>query len=174
MKISLKKELSGSILDIGGGGEGIIGRIYGKGVIAIDNHQEELDEAPESAQKVLMDATKLLFPDESFDHVTSFYTLMYMQKEEQVLALREAARVLRKDGQLHIWDAVIRVAYPEPYLAELEIDAAGELIHTTYGIVKPDAGQDAAQFISICRSSGFDLLASEENEGFFHLRFKKL
>lgn len=29
-KITLKRELSGSILDIGGGGEGIIGRIYGR------------------------------------------------------------------------------------------------------------------------------------------------
>ena len=29
MKITLKKELTGSILDIGGGGEGIIGRLYG-------------------------------------------------------------------------------------------------------------------------------------------------
>lgn len=37
MKIALKKELTGSILDIGGGGEGIIGRLYGSRVTAIDN-----------------------------------------------------------------------------------------------------------------------------------------
>ena len=48
MKITLKKELTGSILDIGGGGEGIIGRLYGSRVTAIDNREEELDEAPDS------------------------------------------------------------------------------------------------------------------------------
>ena len=42
----LNKELSGHILDIGGGGEGIIGRLYQKQVIAIDHRQEERDEAP--------------------------------------------------------------------------------------------------------------------------------
>ena len=33
------------MLDIGGGGEGVIGRLYGRQVVAIDNRQEELDEA---------------------------------------------------------------------------------------------------------------------------------
>ena len=48
MKIVLQKELQGKILDIGGGGEGIIGRLYGPQVIAIDYRQDELDEAPAS------------------------------------------------------------------------------------------------------------------------------
>ena len=39
--IELKKELNGRILDIGGGGEGIIGRLYREQVVAIDNRQEE-------------------------------------------------------------------------------------------------------------------------------------
>lgn len=46
MRLVLKKELEGAILDVGGGGEGVIGRIYGPRVVAIDNRQEELDEAP--------------------------------------------------------------------------------------------------------------------------------
>ena len=64
--IILKHELEGSILDIGGGGEGTIGRLYGTQVIAIDNRQEELDEAPGGFEKVLMDARSLDFPDEHF------------------------------------------------------------------------------------------------------------
>ena len=59
MKIILKKELSGRILDIGGGGEAVIGRLYREQVTAIDNRQEELDEAPSGFEKVLMDATDL-------------------------------------------------------------------------------------------------------------------
>ena len=43
--IKLQADLRGSILDIGGGGEGVIGRLYGRQVVAIDNRQEELDEA---------------------------------------------------------------------------------------------------------------------------------
>ena len=51
MRISIEKEMTGEILDIGGGGEGIIGRVYGQQVTAIDNIQEELDEAPSSCKK---------------------------------------------------------------------------------------------------------------------------
>lgn len=39
-------ECSGYILDIGGGGEGIIGRLKGKSVIAIDPNKSELQELP--------------------------------------------------------------------------------------------------------------------------------
>ena len=41
----LTQELTGSILDVGGGGEGVIGRLYGPSVTIIDHCQEELDEA---------------------------------------------------------------------------------------------------------------------------------
>ncbi len=44
--MELVKELDGKILDIGGGGEGVIGRLYTSQVVAIDNNQAELDEAP--------------------------------------------------------------------------------------------------------------------------------
>lgn len=47
MILPLRKELDGEILDVGGGGEGTIGRLYGSQVTAIDNRQEELDEAPD-------------------------------------------------------------------------------------------------------------------------------
>ena len=46
----LTQALTGSILDVGGGGEGIIGRRYGPAVTVIDNCQEELDEAPVPAK----------------------------------------------------------------------------------------------------------------------------
>ena len=80
LNLVLKKTLQGKILDIGGGGEGVIGRIYQAQVTAIDNRQEELDEAPDGFRKLLMDARALAFPDASFDHVTAFYALMYMPK----------------------------------------------------------------------------------------------
>lgn len=41
MQIKIHKELQGSILDIGGGGIGLIGRVYSQQVTAIDNRQDE-------------------------------------------------------------------------------------------------------------------------------------
>lgn len=51
MILPLRKELDGEILDVGGGGEGTIGRLYGSQVTAIDNRQEELDEALDGYKK---------------------------------------------------------------------------------------------------------------------------
>ena len=96
MRINLKKELKGDILDIGGGGEGIIGRLYTNHVISIDNRQDELDEVPDFCKKVLMDATDLKFKENSFEVVTFFYSLMYMNKESKKKAIFEAFRVLKK------------------------------------------------------------------------------
>ena len=112
MKLSLQKDLAGPILDLGGGGEGVIGLIYGGQVTAIDNRQEELDEAPEGPVKLVMDAAALAFADGSFQTVTAFFSLMYMDRTTQGRAVREAARVLRPGGQLHLWDAVIASAWP--------------------------------------------------------------
>lgn len=101
MIIEIKKDLIGSVLDVGGG-EAVIGQVYGKNVIAIDNCQEELNDAPDCCNKQLMDATKLSYLDDSFDNVTFFYSLMYMTKETQRKAICEASRVLRTGGLIRI------------------------------------------------------------------------
>lgn len=80
-KVVLERDIKGHrILDIGGGGEGIIGLLYGSKVVAIDQRKKELEEAPEGPLKIVMDARELNFLDNSFDAVTSFFTLMYVKK----------------------------------------------------------------------------------------------
>lgn len=170
MRIVLNRALTGDILDLGGGGEGVIGRIYGMQVTAIDVSREELDEAPGVCRKLVMDATAMTFPDASFDHVTSFYTLMYMTAEQQRLALREAARVLRPGGTLQIWDAAFPAPYPEPFLAEMDIDANGTPIRTTYGVIKLD-GQSAEDIAALAENAGLVTIGKDEREGHFHMRF---
>ena len=159
MRLQLQKELAGSILDLGGGGEGVIGRLYQSQVTAIDNRQEELDEAPQGFAKLCMDATGLSFGNASFDHATAFYFFMYLPANAHFTALQEAYRVLKKGGTLHIWDA--------------EIDVGGQSITTTYGVYKNNAKQDAAHFIELCAQIGFQLAEKQEANGHFSLRFLK-
>lgn len=169
--ITLSRDLHGSILDIGGGGEGVIGLLYGSQVTAIDNRQEELDEAPDGFQKVLMDARCLSYPSEHFDHVTFFYSLMFMDTRTQEQAIREAARVLKKDGFLHIWDADILSAYPEPFLTDLDIQLPGRIFHTTFGVISDIQNQSAASVCRLCVKSGLRLIRQTSGEGQFHMVF---
>ncbi|MGN1249380.1 MAG: class I SAM-dependent methyltransferase [Candidatus Spyradocola sp.] len=81
-----------------------------------------------------MDARSLDFPDESFDHVTAFYALLYMDAEDQCRAIAEAARVLRKGGSLCIWDAETADGAP-PYLAELDVSDDGAYLAVLTGWV---------------------------------------
>lgn len=169
--INLNKTIRGTILDIGGGGEGIIGSIYQDQVIAIDNRQEELDEAPEGFIKLLMDACNLEFEDESFENVTLFYTLMYIKKEQQSKVIQEAYRVLEKEGHLYIWDSNIKIA--NPFVVNLNIDTGISMINTTYGIYKEDAFQDDKHFKFICEDVGFKLVEDFVYNSQFYLHFTK-
>lgn len=170
--IELYKELVGTILDIGGGGEGVIGRLYGKQVIAIDNCQQELDEAPNCCEKVLMDATEMTFADNAFDNVTFFYTLMFMTEEEQQKALCEAARVVEPMGEVHIWDCHIDSAYPDPFCTDVDILLLDQEIHTTYGISKTDK-QSVESITLMCENAGLTLETAETNGLHFYIRCRK-
>lgn len=170
--IELTRSLAGRILDIGGGGEGIIGRLYGEQVTAIDNCQEELEEAPEGFEKVVMDATALRYAKDSFDHVTFFYTLMFMQEDEQRQAMREATRVLKPGGTLHIWDCEIPSAYPDPFFISLEIQMPAECLRTTYGVVKMGS-QNRLTIRRIGEESGLHCLLDDSTEDGFQLVFRK-
>ena len=170
--ISLKKRLHGRILDVGGGGEGVIGRLYPSQTVAIDNDANELMDAPGDFERLLMDATKLTFPDASFDAATFFYSLMFMTAGEQRGALAEAARVLRPGGRLCIWDCAFDRAYPEPFSVNLTIDLDGEILRTTYGICKLD-GQSMAQIAGLCTALNLRQTHAEESCAHFYLEFER-
>ena len=133
--IILKRDIAGRILDLGGWGEGVIGRVYGRAVTAIDIRPDELEDAPGDFERICMDARQLELPDGCFDAVTAFYFLMYLFPEDRGAVFSEAARVLKSGGRMYVWDAAYRSAFPEPHLVELSIDAAGERIGTTYGVL---------------------------------------
>ncbi len=173
MKIILNKDIDGKILDIGGGGEGIIGRLYKNQVVAIDNSQEELDEAPDCFVKHLMDAEKLDFPDSFFDAVTIFYSFMFMEIKTREKVIMEIHRVLKKGGEIHIWDTDVPNAEKEPFCVDLDIDLPDERISTTYGIMGSDMEQTFFGTKELFENLG--LICSKENktENNFYLKFIK-
>ena len=100
-------EASGYILDIGGGGEGIISRLKGEQVIAIDPSRRELEEAPSGPLKIVMDATDLQFLDSTFLTATSFFTLMYVKASDHERVFSEVHRVLKLGGRFLVWDVIL-------------------------------------------------------------------
>jgi len=61
---------AGYILDIGGGGEGVIGKLKSEQVIAIDPNKRELQGAAAGPLKIIMDARDLQFLDFTFNTAT--------------------------------------------------------------------------------------------------------
>jgi ubiquinone/menaquinone biosynthesis C-methylase UbiE len=118
-----------------------------------------------------MDARALDFIDASFDHVTAFYFFMYLPKADHPQALREAYRVLRPGGQLHIWDAVIEE--DALFMVDLDVDLEGQRLHTGYGVQKSDPVQDMAHFLALAKAAGFLPKSTAQSEGQLCLHLEK-
>ena len=171
--IILKRDIAGRILDLGGGGEGVIGRIYGRAVTAIDIRPDELEDAPGDFERICMDARRLELPDGCLAAVTAFYSLMYLFPEDMCAVFSEAARVLKSGGRMYVWDAVYDCAFPEPHLAELYIDAAGEKISTTYGVLGEGMSLSRDGVLRCASEAGLELADERLAGEHFYLVFRK-
>ena len=165
---------TGKILDIGGGGEGIIARIGGSGVLAIDRRADELTESPDVGWKVIMDACQLNFIDNYFDSATFFYSLMYMDLQTAQQAIKETYRVLKPGALLWIWDAVIPIEKTaDAFRAHLSVKLSEiETINTSYGAGwYKDQNLDSVK--QLCLQAGFVYYNGKTNYEAFSLKFKK-
>jgi ubiquinone/menaquinone biosynthesis C-methylase UbiE len=164
-------QAKGYVLDIGGGGEGIIGQMKPTQAIAIDLSKRELEEAPAGPLKIVMDATDLKFLDGSFETATAFFSLMYMRPDIQRKAFAEAHRVLARGGRWLIWDASIPTA--------LESDTRGpvfrfrfhlpgdKVVQTGYGTFWPEKPMDLEYYKRLARDTGFEIARAEPQAGGF-------
>ena len=155
----------GLILDIGGGGEGIIGCVKGEQVVAIDLNRRELAGAPAGPLKLVMDATDLKFLDDSFATATSFFTLMYMKPEDQQKAMNELHRVLKPGGRALVWDIVVPAQFdPKKDIVVYRFRfllPKGE-VKTGYGAKFPDRPHDLPYYEALAKAAGFSTVRRSE------------
>lgn len=152
------------ILDIGGGGEGIIGKVYGARVVAIDKRKDELEETENEALKIVMDGTDLSFLDESFHAVTLFYTLMYMPPQVQESVLKEVYRVLHPGGKVYVWDVNIPAVQDDGkdiFVAQLEVQLPSEIIRTGYGVQMIKTEENVGTVSARLKKAGFQRVQTE-------------
>jgi ubiquinone/menaquinone biosynthesis C-methylase UbiE len=165
----------GWILDIGGGGEGIIGKLKGNEVVAIDVRENELKGTTNDALKIVMDARDLKFLDESFGAATSFFTFTYLSWEDCESVFAQVHRVLKPGGEFLIWDASLREATDmgkEMVAVMLRVVFPdGEVVETGYGGQMRD--QDMGDFLRIAERHGFQDVEKRRTGGTFFLRLRR-
>jgi ubiquinone/menaquinone biosynthesis C-methylase UbiE len=168
-------DTEGRILDIGGGGEGIIGLLKGDRVVAIDPNRRELEETSNDSLRILMDACDLKFLNESFEVVTSFFTLMYIHGGKWGNVFREVHRVLKDGGQFWIWDASFHIPQTvKENICVIPLEVTfpdGRIVETGYGCKKHD--QDLEDFEELARANGFEILESSRAGDSFFLKLRK-
>ncbi|MGB2983366.1 MAG: methyltransferase domain-containing protein [Candidatus Bipolaricaulia bacterium] len=160
------------ILDLGGGGEGIIGQLRGRQVVALDVRKQELDESAPGPIKVVADAKELPFLDKSFDAATAFFFLMYIPDTDRAAVLKEAHRVLRPGATLHIWDVSIPArgeSTQEMFVVPVKAELPGKTIETGYGIPWDGREMSADSIARLAKDAGFAVVETLEEGETFHL-----
>jgi ubiquinone/menaquinone biosynthesis C-methylase UbiE len=177
-KISLERLKSGGlVLDIGGGGEGLVSRIEGDRVCALDIRLSEIREAQiyeHSSNWLVADGRNLCFADESFDVVTLWFSLGYMSDWTiKQAVLQEAYRVLKRNGQLSMLATQIPETGANLILWATFTLPDGTLCKTGYGM---RGGQDQTlpRVLDLITGVGFVQHQSEDHGQWFRILSHKL
>jgi ubiquinone/menaquinone biosynthesis C-methylase UbiE len=171
--ISLKRLNSeGLILDIGGGGEGLVSRIEGERVCAVDIRMSEIREAQihgAPANWIVGDGRHLCFRDNSFDVVTLWFSLGYMSDWTiKKRVLEESHRILKTQGTISILSSKIPDSVEQFIFWALFTLPDGTLSKTGYG-VRGDQGQTVEKVLDLVTHLDFKILNSEDHEEWFSI-----
>jgi len=172
-RIMIREIPNGRVVDIGGGGEGVIGQVGGARVVAIDKLRSEINEAQGKAPDVswlVADATEMPFDNQSFDHATAFFSCMYMKEEVKAKVFRETRRVLKKSGEFWIWDANISPK-SHNFAIRVAVHLQGtQKINTTYGV--KSKVQSVTSIVHQLREAGFDPQVITNHKHWFFIKAK--
>jgi ubiquinone/menaquinone biosynthesis C-methylase UbiE len=165
------------ILDLGGGGEGVIGQLRGRQVVAIDRRKDELEECAQGPLKVVADAKDLPFLDATFDAATAFFFLMYVPEADHDAVFSEAYRVLKPGALLHVWDVTIPPRGDRPqrlFVVPVTAELPDRAIETGYGTRWAERTQSADTVVRHAEAAGFVLIESTESSPeTFRLAFRR-
>lgn len=166
----------GWILDIGGGGEGVIGQLMGDCVIAIDTRMDELLETENHALKLTMNASQLQFVNESFGMVTSFFSLLYIHPDLHQKVFEEVHRVLKPSGSFYLWDVIIpkKPEEHDVFILPLEYTLPTGTTKTTFGVGWQGTERNIEYYKQLALTSGFTVKVEQMNDQVVELvLFKK-
>jgi len=171
--LSIPEIPPGRVIDIGGGGEGVIAQAGGARVVAVDRLISEIHEARGNALGapwIVADATALPFSSRCFDNATAFFSCMYMPSDVQEKVFRETRRVLKTGGEFWIWDAHI-VPRGRVFVIRLRVDCPDmDTVNTAYGVRAKD--QSAASISNLLKQVGFEPEVTADREHWFLIKAK--
>ncbi|MHA2142074.1 MAG: class I SAM-dependent methyltransferase [Candidatus Thorarchaeota archaeon] len=166
----------GRIIDIGGGGEGLVSKIGGSRVCAVDIDMNKIREAQIhdlESQWILADGRVLAIKPESFDAATLWFSLGFIRDwsaKEQVVD--EIFRVLKPNGLISILGATIDCAEEKFILRGQFSFPDGSVSQMSYGL----AGQQNQTIETVneaLRQANFGKLAIEDNCYWFRIEARK-
>ena len=164
------------ILDIGGGGEGLVSRIAGTIVCAVDYRMSEIREAQihnPPANWFVADGRSLPFRGNSFDLCTLWFSLGYMSTltiKKQVL--QEAYRSLKQNAMISILASRIDCDDERFTFHALFTLPDGTVSKVGYG-VRGNQNQTITSICSILKEVGFEDIQVEDFGWWFKIEGTK-
>lgn len=169
-------DTKGFILDIGGGGEGVIGQMMKTQVIAIDVIPDELYQAPDGPLKIIMDSRDLKFLDATFETVTAFFSFMFIHPDDHAQVFQEIYRVLKLNGKFMLWDIEIQKR-PGPekdiFAFSLKVILPKTFISTGYSTPYTERAITITDYANLARKFGFDVIQQKRAGQTFFCEFQK-
>ena len=174
-KITICELPKGRVIDIGGGGEGVIAQAGGNRIVPVDKFISEIHEAKAKAPNnpwMVADATELPYKDHGFDNATAFFSCMYMSEEIKADVFRETKRVLKKGGEFWVWDGNMSPK-SKVFAIRLAVDLPDiPTIRTIYGVKAKD--QTATSVCSSLRKAGFETEVIGSHKHTYFIKAKNL
>jgi ubiquinone/menaquinone biosynthesis C-methylase UbiE len=167
----------GLIIDIGGGGEGLVSRIETTRVCAVDINLDKIREAMihgHVSQWILSDGRMLSVKDERFSAATLWFSLGYVRDwASKTQVMSEVARVLKQSGHISILGAKIVCSEARFVLRTHLHFPDGSVSQMSYGMGGGQK-QDIETVAKLLQETGYSDITCEDNEHWFRIEAEKL